>query len=202
MKLLEEKIMKDGAVLPGGILKVDGFLNHRIDVGFMNEAGREFSRLFAGLGINKILTVEASGIGIACIVAQYFDGADVLFAKKNQTKNLGENTYSATVSSFTHGRDYLIRVSKDYLNENDRVLIVDDFLAVGHAAVGMIELCKQAGATVCGVGICIEKAFQGGGKTLREMGVNLHSLAIVQMGEDGSISFIDDADAAKVLLCK
>lgn len=200
MKLLEEKILKDGKILPGGILKVDGFLNHRIDIGFMREVGAEFARLFNGFGINKILTVEASGIAIASITAQFFDGAEVLFAKKNQTKNLGTDTYSATVSSFTHGRDYEIRVSKDYLNENDRVLIVDDFLAVGHAALGLIDLCKQAGATVCGVGICIEKAFQGGGKTLREMGVNLHSLAIVDMKENGDIFFIDDAKAKKILL--
>ncbi len=200
LKLLEEKILKDGAVLPGGILKVDGFLNHRIDIKFMNEIGQEFAHLFDGLGINKVLTVEASGIAIASIVAQYFDDAEVLFAKKNQTKNLSDDTYSATVSSFTHGRDYLIRVSKDYLTKDDRVLIVDDFLAVGHAVLGMIELCNQAGASVCGVGICIEKAFQGGGKTLRKKGVNLHSLAIVDMGENGEISFIDDNDAARILL--
>ena len=200
MLLLEEKIKRDGKLLPGGILKVDNFLNHKIDVKLLNDMGREFAELFKGLGINKILTVEASGIGIACVAAQYFDNAEVLFAKKKQTKNLDSNTYSALVTSFTHGCDYNIRVSKDYLTRDDRVLIIDDFLAVGQATLGLMSLVEQAGATLCGVGICVEKAFQGGGKTLREMGVNLHSLAIVNLERDGDLSFIDDKDAAKILL--
>ena len=200
MLLLEEKIKRDGKILLGGILKVDNFLNHKIDVSLLNDMGREFAELFKNLGINKILTVEASGIGIACVTAQYFENAEVLFAKKKQTKNLDANTYSALVTSFTHGCDYNIRVSKDYLTKDDRVLIIDDFLAVGQATLGLMSLVKQAGATLCGVGICIEKAFQGGGKTLREMGVNLHSLAIVDLQQDGKLSFIDDKDAAKILL--
>lgn len=200
MKLLEEKIKENGIILDGGVLKVDCFLNHKIDISLLNEMGREFARLFGGLGINKILTVEASGIGIACIVAQYFEGADVLFAKKNQTKNLDPDTYSANVTSFTHGRDYTIRVSKKYLSSGDKVLIIDDFLAAGQAVFGLYELCNQADATVCGVGICIEKAFQGGGAALRRKGVNLHSLAIVDLKPDGTLSFIDDADAARQLL--
>ncbi len=200
MRLLEEKIRRDGKILPGGILKVDNFLNHKIDVSLVNAMGKEFSELFKDLGINKILTVEASGIGIACITAQYFNNAEVVFAKKNQTKNLDANTYSALVTSFTHGCDYNIRVSKDYLTKEDRVLIIDDFLAVGQATLGLMSLVKQAGATLCGIGICIEKAFQGGGKTLRELGVNVHSLAIVDLGRDGELSFIDDKDAAKILL--
>ena len=200
MKLLEEKIKENGVLINGEVLKVDSFLNHKIDVRLLNEMGREFARLFAGLGINKILTVEASWIGIACIVAQHFDNAEVLFAKKNQTKNLDNVTYSANVTSFTHGRDYMIRVSKKYLTSEDRVLIIDDFLAAGQAVFGLIDLCKQAQATVCGVGICIEKAFQGGGAALRREGVNLHSLAIVDLKNDGELSFIDDADAAKILI--
>lgn len=200
MKLLEEKIKKYGVILDGGVLKVDCFLNHKIDVGLLNEMGREFARIFKDLGINKILTVEASGIGIACVVAQYFEGADVLFAKKNQTKNLDTNTYSANVTSFTHGRDYTIRVSKEYLTKDDNILIIDDFLAAGQAVFGLMELCKQAEAKVCGVGICIEKAFQGGGAALRKSGVNLHSLAIVDLKDDGELTFIDDNDATKFLV--
>jgi len=199
LKLLEERIKKDGILINNEILKVDGFLNHNIDVALINEMGREFARLFAGLGINKILTIEASGIGIACIVAQYFEGADVLFAKKYQTKNLDQETYSASVTSFTHGRDYIIRVSKNHLNSDDRILIIDDFLATGHAIFGLMDLVKQAGADLCGVGICIEKAFQGGGSLLRDAGINLHSLAIVDIRENGEISFIDDSDAESMI---
>ncbi len=199
MKLLEERIKKDGVLVNNEILKVDGFLNHNIDVSLINEMGKEFARIFNGLGINKILTIEASGIGIACIVAQYFEGADVLFAKKHETKNLDENTYAATVTSFTHGRDYLIRVSKKHLKSTDKVLIIDDFLATGHAIFGLLDLANQAGAEVMGVGICIEKAFQGGGSKLRRDGVNLHSLAILDLGGDGNIAFIDDSDTEKLL---
>lgn len=199
MKLLEDKIKECGEIYDGGILKVDSFLNHKIDIGLLNEMGKEFARLFAGLGINKILTIEASGIGIACVVAQYFDGAEVLFAKKNQTKNLDNDTYSANVTSFTHGREYVIRVAKNYLTPNDRVLIIDDFLAAGRATFGLIELIEQAGATLCGVGICVEKAYQGGGAEIRRRGINLHSLAIVDI-RNSELNFIDDCDAAKVFL--
>ncbi len=202
MKLLEDKIRKCAEVYEGGVLKVDSFLNHKIDVGLINEMGKEFAKLFQGLGINKILTVEASGIGIACIVAQYFNGAEVLFAKKNQTKNLDNDTYTANVTSFTHGREYVIRVSKNYLDKNDRVLIIDDFLAAGKATFGLIELIRQAGAYLCGVGICVEKAYQGGGEQLRRMGINLHSLAIVDITNSSEISFISDSDATQVFLSK
>lgn len=199
MKLLEERIKTDGVIVNGEILKVDGFLNHNIDVALINEMGREFARLFAGLGINKILTIEASGIGIACIVAQYFENADVLFAKKYQTKNLDNDTYSSSVTSFTHGRDYIIRVSKKHLKSTDKVLIIDDFLATGHAIFGLMDLVKQSGAELCGVGICIEKAFQGGGKILRQSGVNLHSLAIVDLTGNDHITFIDDSNASSII---
>lgn len=202
MKLLEDKIRECGEVYEGGILKVDSFLNHKIDVGLINEMGKEFARLFADLGINKILTVEASGIGIACIVAQYFPGAEVLFAKKNQTKNLDNDTYSANVTSFTHGREYVIRVAKNYLTPSDRVLIIDDFLAAGKATFGLIELIEQAGATLCGVGMCVEKAYQGGGEEIRRRGINLHSLAIVDINDSNDVKFIDDENAAEVFLGK
>ena len=202
MKKLEEIIKKHGRLLDGGVLKVDSFLNHKINITLLNDMGKEFAELFKGHGINKILTVEASGIGIACICAQYFGNCEVLFAKKNQTKNLDENTYSAKVTSFTHGKDYIIRVSKEYLTSKDRVLIIDDFLAEGQATLGLISLTEQAGAALCGVGICIEKAFQGGGRILRERGINLHSLAIISLDKSGSLSFIDDSDAKKILLAE
>ncbi len=198
MKLLEEKILTDGEMLDGGVLKVNNFLNHMIDVELLNEMGKEFARLFKGLGINKLLTVEASGIAIAAITAQYFDGAKVLFAKKYQTRNLDPDTYSAQVMSFTHGREYTIRVSKTFLGKEDRVLVIDDFLANGEAAHGMIDLVRQAGATLCGVGICIEKAFQKGGASLRASGVNLHSLAIVDMsGDTRALKFIEESELEK-----
>ena len=191
MLLLEEKIKRDGKILPGGVLKVDNFLNHKIDVSLLNDMGREFAELFKGLGINKILTVEASGIGIACVAAQYFDNAEVLFAKKKQTKNLDSNTYSALVTSFTHGCDYNIRVSKDYLTRDDRVLIIDDFLANGCALQGLIQIVQAAGATVEGIGIAIEKGFQPGGQVIRNMGYQLESLAIVESmdAEKGTVEF-------------
>ncbi len=186
MKLLEEKILKDGKLLPGGILKVDNFLNHQMDIGLFREMGKEFARLFAHKEINKILTVEASGIGVACIAAQYFGDVPVVFAKKSEAKNLDSEVYSTVVHSYTKGKDFTVRVSKNYLSSDDKVLIIDDFLAVGEASLGLISIAEQAGATVSGVGICIEKGFQGGGERIRGKGIELHSLATVNFLDGGS----------------
>ena len=179
MKLLEERIKKDGRVLPGNILKVDGFINHQMDIALFNELGREFARRFSGCGINKILTIEASGIGIACIAAQYFD-APVVFAKKNRSSNIPEQVYTSKVESFTHGRTYDIMVSKEVLGPDDVVLVIDDFLAMGNAAVGLCSLIEGAGARLAGVGIVVEKGFQGAGDRYRASGLHLESLAIVE----------------------
>ncbi len=191
MKLLEERILKDGKVFEGNILKVDSFVNHQIDVKFINELGKEFKRLFADEEITKILTIEASGIGIACIVAQYFD-VPVVFAKKAKSVNIAGDVYTSKVESFTHKRVYDIIVSKEFLHPDDKVLIIDDFLAQGSALCGLIKLIKDAQATVVGAGIVIEKAYQDGGKLVRDMGVHVESLAkINSMSPDGSIEFID-----------
>ncbi len=190
MQLLKDRILKDGRVMSGNVLKVDSFLNHQMDIGLFSEIGREFKRRFAGCDINKILTIEASGIGIACIVAQYFN-VPVVFAKKNPTKNIAGEVYTSCVESFTHGRVYDIIVSKRFLTPEDRVLIIDDFLANGCALKGLIELVNGAGATLVGAGIVIEKGFQEGGRLIRDMGVRVESLAIVdEMGEDG-VTFRD-----------
>ncbi|MBR4543630.1 MAG: xanthine phosphoribosyltransferase [Lachnospiraceae bacterium] len=180
MKLLEERIRKDGVVKEGNVLKVDSFLNHRMDIELFSEMGKEFKRIFADKPINKILTIEASGIGIAVIAAQYFDNVPVVFAKKSQSINLDGSVYSTKIQSFTHGRVYDVIVSKKYLSPEDHVLVIDDFLANGCAIEGLISIIKESGATLEGVGIAIEKGFQDGGKNLRESGVNLHSLAIVE----------------------
>ena len=189
MRLLEERIRRDGLIRDGGVLKVDSFLNHQMDVGFFAEMAKEFERLFHNCGVNKILTIEASGIGVACITAQYF-GCPVVFAKKNKTLNIAGDVWTSKVESFTHGRVYDIIVSKDYLTEKDRVLIIDDFLANGAALQGLIELCRQAGAQVIGAGICIEKAFQPGGDRIRSMGVRVESLArIKSMSVESGVEF-------------
>ena len=180
MKLLEERIRKDGVVKEGNVLKVDSFLNHRMDIELFSEMGKEFKRIFADKPINKILTIEASGIGIAVIAAQFFDNVPVVFAKKSQSINLDGSVYSTKIQSFTHGRVYDVIVSKKYLSPEDHVLVIDDFLANGCAIEGLISIIKESGATLEGVGIAIEKGFQDGGKNLRESGVNLHSLAIVE----------------------
>ena len=180
MKLLEERIRKDGVVKEGNVLKVDSFLNHRMDIELFYEMGKEFKRIFSDKPINKILTIEASGIGIAVIAAQYFDNVPVVFAKKSQSINLDGSVYSTKIQSFTHGRVYDVIVSKKYLSPEDHVLVIDDFLANGCAIEGLISIIKESGATLEGVGIAIEKGFQDGGKNLRESGVNLHSLAIVE----------------------
>ena len=188
MKLLEERIKKDGIVKPGNVLKVDNFLNHQMDIALFNEMGKEFKRLFADCKVNKILTIEASGIGIACIVAQYFD-VPVVFAKKAQSTNIDGDVYSTKIQSFTHQRVYDVIVSKKYLNPEDHILIIDDFLANGCALEGLIDLVQSAGATVEGIGIAIEKGFQQGGKLIRDRGIRLESLAIVDSMEGGELVF-------------
>lgn len=190
MELLEERIRRDGVVKSEGVLKVDGFLNHQMDINLFNEMGKELKRLFADAPINKILTIEASGIGIAAVVAQHFD-VPVVFAKKSQSINLDGDVYSTKIQSFTHQRIYDVIVSKKFLNADDRVLLIDDFLANGCALNGLIDLIEEAGATVEGIGIAVEKGFQPGGDDLRSRGYHLESLAIVQSmnPETGEIEF-------------
>jgi len=189
MRLLEERIAKDGIVKDGGVLKVDSFLNHQMDVHLYEEMAKEFLRLYDGCGVNKILTIEASGIGIACLTAQAF-GCPAVFAKKSRTSNLSADVYTAKVESFTHGGEYDIMVSKDYLRPGDRVLIVDDFLANGAALTGLIKLVRDAGATVVGAGVAIEKAFQPGGELIRSSGVRVESLARIRsMSVENGIEF-------------
>ena len=190
MELLEERIRRDGVVKSEGVLKVDGFLNHQMDINLFNEMGKELKRLFADAPINKILTIEASGIGIAAVVAQHFD-VPVVFAKKSQSINLDGDMYSTKIQSFTHQRIYDVIVSKKFLNADDHVLLIDDFLANGCALNGLIELVEEAGATVEGIGIAVEKGFQPGGDDLRARGYHLESLAIVQAmdPETGEIEF-------------
>ena len=190
MELLEERIRRDGVVKSEGVLKVDGFLNHQMDINLFNEMGKELKRLFADAPINKILTIEASGIGIAAVVAQHFD-VPVVFAKKSQSINLDGDVYSTKIQSFTHQRIYDVIVSKKFLNADDHVLLIDDFLANGCALNGLIDLVEEAGATVEGIGIAVEKGFQPGGDDLRRRGYHLESLAIVQYmnPETGEIEF-------------
>ena len=190
MKSLEERIRKDGIVKSGNVLKVDSFLNHQMDVELFNEMGKEFKRLFADRPINKILTIEASGIGIACIVAQHFQ-VPVVFAKKTQSINIDGEVYSTKMESFTHKRVYDVIVSRKYIQPTDHVLIIDDFLANGCAVRGLIDMIQSAGATVEGVGIAIEKGQQPGGRMLREDGIRVESLAIIESMDDetGTILF-------------
>lgn len=190
MKLLEERIQRDGMVKAGNILKVDSFLNHQMDVDLFDQMGQEFKRLFADAPINKILTIEASGIGIACVVAQSFH-VPVVFAKKAQSLNIDGDVFSSKVTSFTHKRVYDVIVSKKFLSPEDHILIIDDFLANGCAVTGLIELIRAAGSTLEGVGIAVEKGFQTGGQQLRDMGIRLESLAIVESMDDatGRITF-------------
>ena len=190
MNCLEERILKDGVVKEGNVLKVDSFLNHQMDVKLFRQMAEEWKRLFADRPINKILTIEASGIGIACIVAELFE-VPVVFAKKSQSINLDGEMYSAQIESFTHKKTYDVIVSKKFLGREDHVLVIDDFLANGCAINGLLEIIDEAGATVEGVGIAIEKGFQQGGKLIRERGVRLESLAIVESMNDetGEIKF-------------
>jgi xanthine phosphoribosyltransferase len=191
MKLLEDRIRQDGVIKKGNVLKVDSFLNHQMDVVLFNEMGKEFKRLFTTKSINKILTIEASGIGIACIVAQHFN-VPVVFAKKTQSINIDGDVYSTKIESFTHNRTYDVIVSKKYISPDDHILIIDDFLANGCAVNGLIDLIRCAGATVEGVGIAIEKTWQVGGKRLREQGIHLESLAMIESMDEHSseITFV------------
>lgn len=179
MKLLEDRILKDGHIGADNVLKVDSFLNHQIDVNFVCELGKEFYRLFKDENITKILTIEASGIGIACLTAQYFN-VPVVFAKKTKTINIYSDTYNATVHSYTHKKDYDIVVSNEFLNKEDNVLIIDDFLAKGSALTALLMLIEKAGAKTAGAGIVIEKAYQGGGNLVRDMGIRVESLAKIK----------------------
>lgn len=190
MNFIEEKIMKDGIIKEGNVLKVDSFLNHQMDIDLFNEMGREWKKRFEGKTINKILTIEASGIGIACIAAQHF-GVPVVFAKKSKSINLEGDMYTAEVESFTHKNKNQVIVAKKFLNENDHVLLIDDFLANGCALQGLIQIVQSAGATIEGIGIAIEKGFQSGGRIIRNLGYQLESLAIVdEMDcETGKITF-------------
>lgn len=191
MELLKERIRRDGKVKGTDVLKVDSFLNHQMDVELFAEIGKEFKRRFAGCEINKILTIEASGIGIACVVAQYFH-CPVIFAKKTQTKNIAGEVYTSKVESFTHGRVYDIIVAKEFLGPGDKVLLIDDFLANGAALEGLAQLVKDAGAELVGGGIVIEKAFQPGGERIRGQGIRVESLArIASMSEETGVVFCD-----------
>ena len=190
MKLLEERIRKDGTVKAGNVLKVDSFLNHQMDIDLFNEMGKEWARLFADRKITKILTVEASGIGIACVAAQHFH-VPVVFAKKSQSLNIDGEVYSTKIESFTHKRVYDVIVSKKFLHPEDHILIIDDFLANGCALEGLIDIVNKAGASVEGVGIAVEKGFQKGGDLIRSKGIRVESLAIVESMDDktGEITF-------------
>jgi xanthine phosphoribosyltransferase len=190
MKLMEERILEEGQLLEGGIVKVDGFLNHRMDIDLLDKVGEEFYRLFGNLNVTQILTVEASGIGIACLTARYVK-VPVIFAKKSESKNLVGELYTSEVYSFTKGKQYTIRVEKKYLKKGERVLLIDDFLANGKALLGLIDICNQAGVEVVGAGICIEKNFQKGGDAIRNMGINLKSLAIIDFDNNGKPFFIE-----------
>ena len=190
MKLLEQKIITEGKVRPGDVLKVDCFLNHQMDVDFLCQLGEEFHRLYADCGVNKILTIEASGIGIACLTAQFFH-CPVLFAKKAKTSNLSDKLWASKVHSYTHNTDHDVIVAKKFLGEGDRVLIIDDFLANGCALQGLISITESACASVEGIGIAIEKGFQVGGRVIRNLGYNLYSVAIVDAmdAQTGEITF-------------
>lgn len=191
MELLKERIRKDGVVKGTDVLKVDSFLNHQMDVALFGEIGKEFQHRFADCGVNKILTIEASGIGIACVTAQFFN-CPVIFAKKSQTKNIAGAVYTTKVESFTHGRIYDVIVAKQFLSPDDKVLIIDDFLANGAALEGLIDLVSQAGAQLVGCGIVVEKAFQPGGERLRAKGIRVESLARVKcMSEENGVEFVD-----------
>ncbi len=189
MKLLEDRIRKDGRIRGADVLKVDSFLNHQIDVALLDEIGKEFYRLFGDCGVTKILTIEASGIGIACAAARPFGVTDI-FAKKNKFKKIAGDVYTSQVESFTHGKVYDIIVAKEFLRPEDRVLLIDDFLANGSALRGLISLVSAAGAALVGAGICIEKAFQPGGELIRSLGVRVESLARVKsLSEENGVEF-------------
>jgi xanthine phosphoribosyltransferase len=190
MQLLKDRIRAEGKVLPGGILNVGSFLNQQADIALYNEIGKEFARRFSGVKVTRILTIEASGIGVACVTSQYFNNVPVVFARKFRARNINDNLYSAEVSSYTHGVDYTITVPHSYLLKGDSVLLIDDFLANGCALDGLVMITEQAGATVAGAGVVIEKGFQSGGKRLRGKNIRLESLAIIdKMSEEEGVSF-------------
>ena len=188
MELLKQRILKDGIVRPGNVLKVDSFLNHQMDIPLINEIGKEFRHRFEGVPVTRILTIEASGIGIACITAQYFN-VPVVFAKKTQSLNLDSALFRTKVQSFTHNRIYDVVLSKKYLTPDDHVLLIDDFLANGNALMGLIDIVKESGATLEGAGIVIEKGFQDGGRRIRDMGVRVESLAFIDSMTEDSLTF-------------
>lgn len=189
MQLLKDKIMKDGIIREGNILKVDSFLNHQMDIRLLNEIGKEFKRRFENEKIDKILTIEASGIGIAAIVAQYFDFVPVVFAKKTESLNLDSDLYEAKVHSFTKKKEYNVRVGKRFLSKGENVLIIDDFLAMGCATKGLIDIVGQSEANLVGIGIVIEKGFQEGRQVLEKLGARVESLAILDKFKDGKVRF-------------
>ena len=188
MELLKDRIRRDGRIKEGHIIKVDGFLNHQIDIDLLNEIGKEFKRRFSGEKITKVITIEASGIAVACLTAMYFN-VPIVFAKKSESKNIDGDVYRTTVTSYTRGKDYTVILEKRYLTPDDRILIVDDILATGKAQKGLLDISRQAGATVAGIGIVIEKGFQGGGDKLREAGYNVQSLAIIDSMENQTVQF-------------
>ena len=190
MKLLEERILKDGKIGAGNVLKVDSFVNHQIDVPFISKLGEEFYRLYKDEGITKILTIEASGIGIACLTAAYFN-VPVVFAKKTPTNNISGDVYTSEVYSYTHETTYTIRLSKEFLSADDKVLIIDDFLAKGSALLALLKLVHDAGAEVAGAGIVIEKAYQPGGDIVRGQGVRVESLARIASMDENGVKFVD-----------
>ncbi|MGN0135712.1 xanthine phosphoribosyltransferase [Anaerotignum sp.] len=191
MDLLKRRIVQDGTEVGTEVVKVDSFLNHQLDIGLFMAIGKEIHRRFAHLGINKILTIESSGIAIAAITSMYFDLVPVVFAKKTQPNTMSDDFYGASVKSFTKGTVSIARVAKQYLKETDKVLIIDDFLAHGEAAMGLCSLVEQAGGTVCGIAAVIEKEFQGGSARLREAGYHVDSLAVITKIENGHITFKD-----------
>ena len=191
MRLLEQRILRDGKVREGGVLKVDGFLNHQMDVELFSLLAKQWHEAFKNDNVNKILTIEASGIGLACIAAQEF-GCPVLFAKKTKTKNIDGSVYTTRVESFTHGNIYDVIVAKEYLLPTDRVLLIDDFLANGAALEGLCDLVRQAGATLVGAGIAVEKCFQPGGARLRAEGLRIESLARIQSMSDDGLVFVPE----------
>lgn len=193
MQALKDRILSEGKVLPGNILKIDGFLNHQLDISLLCQIGREFARRFSGRRVDKILTIEASGIAVACIAAQYFGNLPVVFAKKAKSGNLdAQNLLQSEIYSYTYKKPVTLTVSKDWLRPGERVLVIDDFLANGEALRGCIDLLGQAGAELAGVGIAVEKGFQGGGDRLRSTGIDVQSLAIVQSLEGGIIRFREE----------
>ena len=192
MQLLKDRIRKDGKILGTDVLKVDSFLNHQMDVSLFDAMGAEFKRRYANCGVNKILTIEASGIGIACFAGRHFDNCPVVFAKKSKSSNISDDMYCVKIESFTHNRVYDVIVSKEFLHPGDKVLLIDDFLANGKALRGLASIVNQAGAELVGAGIVIEKAFQPGGDNLRSDGVRVESLArIASMSETDGIQFVD-----------